>query len=535
MVGPRFSALRHGPLCAFLLLPLAGCADQELPTGVMPGRPAFSQVASGPIVNSLLDDGPGSCTDTQCTLRDAISYASPGATITFSVTGTIDLTAGVLRVDQPVTIAGPGAGQLTVDAGRTSQVFYVTGTTATISGLTIRGGLTETGTGGGVDSYQSNLALDQVVVRENGAGYGGGIHAQEGSLTVTRSTIQDNRAASGGGGVSAQYATLAFTECQVTGNTGGPRGGGIFNDRGGLVLDRSTVVGNTAGEGGGIYTESDSDLVTTTTVIINSTIGGNSATFDGGGVYHYGGLASIVHSTIIDNSAGEGGGVISYSAQDAPANVKGSIIWGNLGPGGVRNDVAGVADGGGFNSLGYNLVGAAGDGVDLAVQFNQPSDQIDVDPLLIVRELNPPGSTETHALQEASPARDVTTGPCTDHNGAALLTDQRGVSRPQGEGCDAGAYELIPPVPTFTSSCTYVISPKNGAMKVTVTWENADPGVTRIEVRDGRTITKVLAPKAAGTWNTTVRSGEPTYGLWGGESRKDNSEVLVPAGSACAG
>jgi hypothetical protein len=50
------------------------------------------------------------------------------------------------------------------------------------------------------------------------------------------------------------------------------------------------------------------------------------------------------------------------------------------------------------------------------------------------------------ALLPGSPAIDlVPTRSCTDPNGAALHTDQRGVQRPIGGGCDAGAYEAAGP------------------------------------------------------------------------------------------
>ncbi|MGB5049258.1 MAG: choice-of-anchor Q domain-containing protein, partial [Caldilineaceae bacterium] len=38
-----------------------------------------------------------------------------------------------------------------------------------------------------------------------------------------------------------------------------------------------------------------------------------------------------------------------------------------------------------------------------------------------------------------SPALDA--GSCTDISGAPVLTDQRGELRPQGAGCDLGAFE----------------------------------------------------------------------------------------------
>ena len=62
----------------------------------------------------------------------------------------------------------------------------------------------------------------------------------------------------------------------------------------------------------------------------------------------------------------------------------------------------------------------------------------------------------THALLPGSPAIDAVPLPsCTGLTGAALTTDQRATSRPQGPACDIGAFELVPAptVPiTFASS-----------------------------------------------------------------------------------
>ena len=53
------------------------------------------------------------------------------------------------------------------------------------------------------------------------------------------------------------------------------------------------------------------------------------------------------------------------------------------------------------------------------------------------------GLTETIALLPTSPAIDaVPLGLCTDPAGDAVF-DQRGVSRPQSEGCDIGAFEVV--------------------------------------------------------------------------------------------
>lgn len=45
-----------------------------------------------------------------------------------------------------------------------------------------------------------------------------------------------------------------------------------------------------------------------------------------------------------------------------------------------------------------------------------------------------------HAILFSSPARDAVID-CTDLSNKDLLTDQRIVSRPQGDQCDVGAYE----------------------------------------------------------------------------------------------
>jgi hypothetical protein len=65
------------------------------------------------------------------------------------------------------------------------------------------------------------------------------------------------------------------------------------------------------------------------------------------------------------------------------------------------------------------------------------SDQVVGDPALGALADNG-GPAATHALLEGSPAVDAgDPGPCP-------ASDQRGVPRPQGPGCDVGAYERVP-------------------------------------------------------------------------------------------
>jgi hypothetical protein len=178
-----------------------------------------------------------------------------------------------------------------------------------------------------------------------------------------------------------------------------------------------------------------------------------------------------------------------------------------------------------FQSLGYNLIGAAG---SIASSFALTGDVTGVANALLGPLASNGGSTKTHELLAGSPALD--SGICTDHNGATVATDQRGTIRPQNGYCDKGAFERAV---TLTSSCTYGAPAKNGSRAVTVTWANASPGVTKIAVPGANPREKTLAPTASGSWSTNIRNALPTYGLFGGISRKDTGTTLVPAATAC--
>ena len=74
--------------------------------------------------------------------------------------------------------------------------------------------------------------------------------------------------------------------------------------------------------------------------------------------------------------------------------------------------------------------------------LNEPTDQQNVAPLLGPLANNG-GPTFTHRTLPGSPLRNAipngTDGLCT-----AGLTDQRGITRPQGPGCDVGSVEVVP-------------------------------------------------------------------------------------------
>jgi CSLREA domain-containing protein len=545
---PLLSPARLLPLGVLILAAAAGCDNPELPTALGPEGAVFTQVPSGPVVNSLDDvvDAEG-CTSTHCSLREAIAFADDtgDAEITFAVTGTITLGGTELLIEKDLTIRGPGADVLTVSGNGQSRVFTIRGVYVGMHGLTISDGSAEEGGGIAVfnGTYSGALFLrDSRVVDNTAEDLGGGIYVNHAQLDLRNSTVMNNSTTAEwamGGGIALWYGHVNIRDSDVAHNRA-DLGGGLSNRAGTLTVATSTIAYNDASaDGGGVYSDAGFGLTT----ILNSTISTNEAKYAGGGVHNHDGLTHISHSTITGNAVTKslaedgvgGGGIMSGPSWGASTGsrvgVKGSIVWGNT-MAGTADDVAAGLTSEPYWTEGYNLIGAAGAGVDLGTVFSGTGDLAGVADARLVALADNGGPTQTHALLAGSPAIDA--GTCDDLLGDTVATDQRDVSRPQGNSCDIGAFELVQTASSFTSSCTFTIHPKNGQRQVTVTWANADPGVTLIQLVDTRTVSKQMAPTAAGSWSTSVKT-DPTYGIWGGASRKDQGVELVEPGTGCTG
>jgi cysteine-rich repeat protein len=239
---------------------------------------------------------------------------------------------------------------------------------------------------------------------------GGGINS-DGDLRIERSTLRANSAppeiaVATTAGVAGVAPSTAVTNTDraliVDSSILDHRGGGLVNDRGSMTLVNVTVSGNTTG-------------------------------LDGGGISNNG-VLEVRSSTITANTAASGaGGITTLADSSNSVRIANTIIAGNHGPGGSAADCSGP-----ITSLGFNLLGteALCEGLVPAA-----GDLLGVDPGLGPLGDNG-GSTPTHAPLTGSAAIDAGSPDAPGASEAACpAADQRGAGRPQGGGCDIGAFE----------------------------------------------------------------------------------------------
>jgi hypothetical protein len=296
-----------------------------------PGRrPAFEPLEGRVtpatlVVTTTADSGPGS-------LRAAITQADADTTpdtITFdpAARGTITLLSALPDLTGNITITGPGASALTVARSAAPEtpdfrIFTVTsGATVSIGGLTIANGvpLVSDNNGGGIMNDGTLTVTDSTISGNSGGLQGGGIE-NRGTATITNSTISGNSGGADGGGGIENRGTATITNSTISGNSAISVGGGISN-RGMLTVTDSTINGNMSSSGGGVFISLGSRMA-----VANSMLSGNSALAEGGGIANEGTLNAI-NTSLSANKAYDGGGI--YISAFGTATITDSTLSGN--------------------------------------------------------------------------------------------------------------------------------------------------------------------------------------------------------------
>jgi uncharacterized repeat protein (TIGR01451 family) len=347
------------------------------------------------------------------------------------------------------------------------------------------------GNGGAIGSLQAVFTISDSRFEANAThataggagGHGGAIYidgSSLGLLTIRRTSFVGNSAAALGGAIHTWLyglpSGMLVEDSTFANNAGVTNGGAIFHMNGSLTIGGSTFAGNTVvGQGGALWFLKDGGRPADTPVTItNSTFTGNQATGyrpnDGsvglGGAIANSGATSLTlsHVTIVGNHADwVGGGIMGGSA----ATLRASIVANNT-----------AANGGNTWNIQKNCAGTL---VDRGANVQWPAPSVSdtsgrcaagvalVDPLLGALATNG-GLTSTIAPLPGSPVIDSVTNGCPPPT-----VDQRGVARPQGARCDAGAVEWRPSADLAVTLASGPPVSEGGAIEWTITATNAGP------------------------------------------------------------
>jgi len=478
------------------LLGAAAVALAQLPPSAA-AHPVRTSVAQATTLNvATTSDAPhaapldGSCTSTlaggTCTLRAAIQAANflgdGPHTINLGTPGTYALTVVGANEDDAATgdldvngtsvvILNATNAPVVIDGNLTDRVFSV-GRRApaqlTMVGIRIQNGSVPgasipPNSGGGLDvAAGSTATLNNMIFTGNRSAFAGGGIRNEGTVVLANSIVTGNSAVIADGGFgNNEQATVRLTNVVISANVANINGG--FANRGIGVLTNVLIAGNLAFGLAGAMANANGATLTMTNVTIsnntsffliggfgnlgnatltNVTISGNSAMGDLGGMGNLG-TATLTNVTIADNSGpgGTGGLATGPEAREilqplAPILAISGVVIPEPGPTMVRRTIVadnapGAQCSGPITSQGSNLEFAGhtcGFKPDLG-------DLVNVEPRLGPLSAGG-GFVPTHALLPGSPAIDAAKSGCPPPS-----TDARGVPRPQGKGCDIGAYE----------------------------------------------------------------------------------------------
>jgi len=264
-----------------------------------------------------------------------------------------------------------------------------------------------------ISGITGSLTLNKLTIRhaQSQGKKGGAIYNNAGTLIISNSVFTANRSKQGGAIVNNNFAILSITNSTFSSNTATSAylAGAIYNSANSTVtIAGSTFSGNKALCGGAIFNDGVLEIT-------NSTFAGNSADQDGGAIYNKDEV-NIINSTFSENAAiYQGAGIFNISGT---LNFSNTIMAKSI----TGDDC-------------HNALGTIGTNQNNLIEDGSCSAKYSGNPLLGPLADNG-GPTLTHAFLPGSLAMD------NGYLAACPATDQRGIERPQGAGCDIGAYEM---------------------------------------------------------------------------------------------
>ncbi len=319
----------------------------------------------------------------------------------------------------------------------------------TLTHLNFSGNSAQEG-GGMYNISNSNPILTNVIFSDNSVlERGGGMYNEDNSNPLLLDvTFSGNSANHCGGMVNINNSSPTLVDVAFSGNSAND-GGGLCNSGSNPMLTNVNFSGNSANsDGGGMYNWESSPILS------NVAFSGNSSD-NGGGMYNDGSSPSLTNVTFSRNSAGIDGGSI-YNTSESNPSLTNVILWGNTAV------ISGnqIINSSSTPVINYTLIqdsGGSGAGWDSSLGTDGGGN-IDEDPLFV-----DPLNDHLH-LMHGSPAVDA------GDDSVCPTTDLNGIPRPQGAGCDMGAFEFVPvaismsvdnPAPVPGETFTFTINVTN--------------------------------------------------------------------------
>ena len=314
--------------------------------------------------------------------EDAASFFSElesinGSSGSIELTADISLSEALPPITGAITIEGNGH---SISGDRSFRIFEVAGGELTLRNLTLAGGYSAEEDGG-------------AILAHSGA-----------RLEIENGTFRDNEAGKGGGAIATDSSDVRlFIEgSSFISNHAGAGGGAVIVIGGSASIESSAFLDNSAAHHGGAL-----ETLNGRVEVKNSTFQGNQSN-EGAAILVSGAKTTMTHLTIVDNQGYNGDGIYR---RDGSAILRNSIVAGSDDS---LDCVGGLHESSGnFSQDGSCAVVAGGDPL-LAAASGRPAY---FEPL------------------DGSPAVDAA------ESAFCLDTDQNGMERPLGGGCDIGAIE----------------------------------------------------------------------------------------------